>query len=175
MYSNVPENAKPGDFAVVHVVGPLGNYLSYAEWLMGDTNLSYDHALLYIGDGKCIEAMPWGVAVDSMNHPMHMLYTNYLWSTDHLFPTNKQRVDICKAANGYVGTPYNYLEWIAALAWMFKTPFWYQCLPNVMDSHLLMCSQLVAQSWQDGGYPLCGGRYAAYISPADLGTFCLEH
>lgn len=171
----VPDYVQPGDFAVVHVVGPLGNYLSYFEWLMGDTHLSYDHVLLYIGDGKCIEAMPWGVAVDSMDHPMHLLYTNYLWSSDYLFPTQKERTAIVSAAAGYVGTVYNYLEWVAAAAYTMNIWPWKQMLPTIMDSHLLMCSQLVAQSWQDGGYPLCGGRYAAYISPADLGTFCLEH
>ncbi len=180
MNKHVPANARPGDFAVVHVLGPLGNYLSYAEWLMGDPKElelrdTWDHALLYVGDGKCIEAMPWGVSVDSMDNPVHLLYSNYLWSTDILHPTDIQREGIVASAYGYVGTFYNYLEWIPALAWIGRpfTYFWYKMLPAIMDSYLLMCSQLVAQSWENGGYPLCGGRWAAYVSPADLGSYLL--
>ena len=175
MNNHVPANTKPGDFAVVHVLGPLGNSLSYAEWMMGDSQIIYDHALLYVGDNKCIEAMPWGVSVDSMDNPFHAMYSHYLWSTDYLHPTDIQREGIVTSAHQYVGTTYNYFEWIAAMAWIGRpfTYFWYKVLPFIMDSHLLMCSQLVAQSWEDGGYPLCDGRWAAYISPADLGTYLL--
>jgi len=156
---------KPGDFALVHVKGGIGTYLSMVELMLGDNHTRYDHALIYIGGHDCVEAMPYGVVQAPLKAPYHALYGHALWSTGRWNLTDIERSDIVAAAKSYIGTPYNYFAWITLPTFSWNLPG-KNLLPKIMGTHVLMCSQLVAQCYEDAGVPLFS-RWPGYITPAD--------
>ena len=47
---------QPGDFGVVHMNGNPGKWIHIGEIVNGDGFADYEHAFVYVGGGKIVEA-----------------------------------------------------------------------------------------------------------------------
>jgi|SRR5690242_665402 len=175
----IPANVKPGDFFLVSFDGKNPNIDNPKHWLMngglirigqwanGDGFSQYEHVALYVGNDLIIEAENTGTAVANV----HRYDANdTFWSTGIINPTDAQRVAICKAAYGYVGTPYSWVDYAALAAKRLHLGPLVPGLKNyVATSKHMICSQVVDQEYQDAGYQLFDdGRWPGYVTPGSL-------
>ena len=158
---------RPGDFAVVSSGGRAGMLVSAMEEIAYDHSTHWDHAFIYAGDGRIVQAMPSGAE----NAPLGT-YGYSIWSTGILSPSAAQRTAIVAAADRYAAahTGYSFLDYAAIAAHRFGVP-----APGlrayIAGTGHQICSQLVDQCWHDAGYQLFSdGRWEGFVSPYDLGT-----
>jgi cell wall-associated NlpC family hydrolase len=154
---------QPGDFAVVSVDGPAGFAIRLGEWLNGRGFDQYEHAFVYVGDGRVVQAEPDGAADRSRTG--HRLT---IWSTGIADLSDEQRVRVVAAAVHYLGTPYSFLDYLALFLRRLHVPF-----PGlrgyIASTGHMICSQLVDQCYRDAGVELFSdGRWPGYVTPADL-------
>lgn len=168
----------PGDFLVTPTHG--AGLDRVAGWLIRyGTDSPYNHAALYVGalDGygkpQIVEAWPSGARLSDWDS-----YPNCVWSTDRLpaglTPTDGQRTRIVSTAIGMLNTPYGWLDLIAISLAQKRTgrtvdgdEWWVR---RIADTHTLICSQLIDQSYLLGGVHLFeDGRLPGLASPGDLG------
>jgi cell wall-associated NlpC family hydrolase len=164
----VTETRQPGDFAAVDTGGDVGALIKIGEGLNGEGFGEYAHALIYIGGGQIVEAQPGGA-----RKRVRGVQPGDLWSTGLIPLTGSQRTAIVRAAAGYVGTPYSFLDYWALAAHHFRLP-----APGlrgfIQSSHHMICSQLVDQCYQDGGVRLFDdGRWPGYVTPKSLANLLL--
>lgn len=156
----------PGDFAVVSMGGQGGALISAMEQIAYDHATHWDHAFVYTGGGKIVQAEPSGAQVRPLG-----TYEYAIWSTGILFPTAVQRGAIIAAAERYAAEKvgYSWLDYAAIAAHRFHVP-----APGlksfIASTRRMICSQLVDQCWLDGGYHLFSdGRWPGFVAPIDLG------
>lgn len=154
---------QPGDFAVVSVGGPVGRAIAVGEWLNGDGFGDFEHAFIYIGSGRVIQAEPGGAAEAALTP-----HAQILWSSDVIPLTDPQRKAICDAARGYVGVPYSFADYAALAAHRLHIP-----APGLRayigSSKSMICSQLVDQCYADAGVHLyTDSRWPGFVTPASL-------
>jgi len=156
----VPANVKPGDFGLVHMGGDAGKWIRIGQWLNGSGFSDYEHAFIYVGSDTIVEAEPSGAHITKSH------YSNILWSSGIINPTDTQRLAIVKAARSYVGTPYSWADYFSLAARRLHIP-----APHlkafVASSNHMICSQLVARCYADAGCPLYD-RWTGYVTPGDL-------
>lgn len=153
----------PGDFACVSVGGAGGFLVGLGERLCGDAFTQYQHAFVYTGDGEVVQAEPAGAQVARLTG-----HRETLWSSGKIPLTPAQRQAIVRAALGYVGTPYSWLDYVAIGLHRLHVP-----APGlkryIASTKHMMCSQLVDQCYADAGVHLfADGRWPGYVTPADL-------
>lgn len=159
----------PGDFGVTRTGG-----LAAAAIRWG-TNSPVNHAFIYIGHGKIIEADPHGARVNNA-----AAYPGATWSTGRLPALlDAERKAVVEAALHMAGTPYGWAD-IAAITLAQKR------LGGLIDADLaadrqpwivrrlcrtdrLICSQLVDLAYERAGLHLYDdGRLPGLVSPGDL-------
>jgi uncharacterized protein YycO len=166
------EAAEPGvgDFAVCSSGGNAGKTIAFGEWLCGDQFTQYQHAFIYVGDGRIIEAAPDGCAERfRADHAVE------LWSTGIIELTDAQRRTIVAYARQYIGVGYSWADYVAIAAHRLQIPFPHLKAYIASTGHQI-CSQLVDQCYLDAGVHLfCDGRWPGMVTPADLaGLLLLE-
>jgi cell wall-associated NlpC family hydrolase len=154
---------QPGDFALTKIHGITGAFISAGQHLVGD-GAPVQHAFVYVGNGQIVQAMPGGaelIPLEDANEP-------YIWSTGRIPLTAADRVRICGAARGLVGTPYSFLDYGSiALAHYKIRPRWVRDF--VASTDHLICSQLVVEAYRRGGVGLFGPeQLAGDYTPGDL-------
>jgi uncharacterized protein YycO len=159
----------PGDFAVCSSGGDAGKMVAFGEWLCGDQFTQYQHAFLYVGDGRIIEAAPSGCAEQALGG-----HTGVLWSAGIVELTDAQRRTIIAYARGYLGTGYSWLDYAAIAAHRVRIP-----VPHLKayigSTRHQICSQLVDQCYLDAGVHLfADGRWPGFVTPADLAGLLLR-
>lgn len=164
----------PGDFGVVKTHG--GKLLDRlaAEAICWGTNSPVDHAFVYVGGGRIVEA------VRHVRYNTVDAYPGAIWSTGSVALTDAQRDTIFTAAETFVGLPYNILD-IAAIALaqnrlghLVDGDEWW--VKRLSDPTHLICSQLVDQAYLQAGIHLFSdGRLPGLVSPGDLYTYIEEH
>lgn len=154
---------QPGDFALTKISGFTGKAIAAAQWLIGDGS-PVQHALLYVGNGYIVQAMPGGaemIRLEDANEPV-------LWSTDLIPLTAAQRMRIVNEARELVDTPYSFADYLSiGLAHFHVRPAW---LRNyIADSGHMICSQLVDEAHKRAGVALFDdGRLPGDVTPGDL-------
>jgi hypothetical protein len=139
-----------GDFGLVSIKGGVGRLIRLGQWLNGDGFFDYEHAFIYVGNGKIVEAMPGGALLSDLSE-----YDGrgILWSTDYVPLTDQQRNNIVGQALQQVGTPYSFLDYLAIA--LYRLGIKHPGIKNrVEKSKHLICSQLVAKDFFDAGVPL---------------------
>jgi uncharacterized protein YycO len=154
---------QPGDFALTRIGGLTGRFIAAGQYLVGDGS-PVQHALVYVGNGQIVQAMPGGaelIPLEDANEP-------YVWSSGKIELTTSERVRICGAARGLVGTPYSFLDYGSiALAHYHVRPAWVRDF--VADSGHLICSQLVDEAYLRAAVHLFDdGRLPGDVTPGDL-------
>lgn len=175
----IPANVKPGDFFLVSFDGKNpnigdpkhwlmhGGFIRLGQWANGDGFSEFEHAGLYVGNGKIIEAQNTGTAIaDAHRYDGNETF----WSSGIINPTDTQRAAICKAAYGYVGTPYSWPDYAALAAKRLHLgPLVPGLKDYVADTKHMICSQVVDQCYQDGRYQLFNDkRWPGYVTPGSL-------
>lgn len=157
---------KPGDFEVVPVSGQGGKLIHIAQILSNTGRLNYEHARLYLGDGKAVEAQPGGARIVTISDD-----DGGLWSTD-LIPlmTDEERSNIVALGWACVGTPYSIMDYFALAAYRFKIgPLIPGLRAYVKTSKHMICSQLVDRCYNAAGIQLfTDNRWDGYVTPGDL-------
>jgi cell wall-associated NlpC family hydrolase len=159
---------QPGDFAAVDTGGDVGTLIKIGEGLNGEGFGEYAHALIYVGGGQIVEAEPGGA-----RKRVRGVEPGDLWSTGLIPLTAQQRAAICRAADGYVGTGYSALDYLALAAHRFRIP-----VPGlrqyIADSGHMICSALVDKCYQDAGVQLFDdNRWNGYVTPKSLANLLL--
>ena len=164
---------QPGDFAVVDCPSQVGTLIDLAEWLSGGGMTMFNHALICTGitaDGTVmvVEAEPGG----AVERAWHYDGCAHAWSSMQL--TSAQRAALVKAAQGYAGTPYSFLDYLAIAARRFLGPWLSAPLRNyVAGTGHMICSQLVARCYFDAKVPLWP-EWTGYCRPSDLAALVLS-
>lgn len=146
-----------GDFFVVRTNG-------LAAWgIRLVTGSTVNHAGIYVGDDRIVEANPGGADLSPVSY-----YPEAIWASYPL--TDRQREDIALGARAVIGTPYSWTDCAAiGLAKLFG-----RALPAFVRRRLsrpdrLMCSQLVDEVYLEAGVHLFDdGRLPGDVSPGDL-------
>ncbi len=163
------DQIQPGDFAAVVMHGPAGLAVRIGEWANGNGFGNYEHALIAIGGGQIVQAMPDGATCIRRGVEL-----GDLWSTGIINPTSAQRLAIVAAARSYVGVGYSSLDYLALAAHRLHLPT--PVLRHfIASTHHMICSQLVDQCYFDAGVHLFDdGRWPGYVTPADLAGLILS-
>jgi hypothetical protein len=115
------------------------------------------------GEEAVIQAEPAGADWAALTP-----HAKTLWSTGKIPLTDDQRDAIVKAAIGYVGTPYSFLDYAALAAHRLHIPAPHLKTYIASTRHQI-CSQLVDQCYADADVHLFDdGRWPGYVTPADL-------
>ncbi|MFI7096404.1 hypothetical protein [Streptomyces lydicus] len=153
----------PGDFALTKIRGITGRAISAGQYLIGD-GAPVQHALIYIGHGWIVQAMPGGAECIPLEDASPVV----AWSTGKVPLTAAQRVAIAHAACRLVGTPYSFLDFASlALERFHVRPRWVR--DYVASTGHLICSQLVDVAYRRAGVELFDdGRIPGDVTPGDL-------
>lgn len=157
---------QPGDFGLTSIKGGVGFLIRFGQWLNGDGFHDYEHAFVYVGDGKIVEAEPGGALISDLSEYSDR---SIIWSTDLIPLTDEQRNLIVQSALAQEGTPYSFLDYLAIALYRIgiKHP---GVAKRVESSKHLICSQLVALDYEHAGVALT--EYPPYlVTPGKL----LEH
>lgn len=141
---------KPGDFGLVSIKGGVGFLIRVGQFLNGDGFRDYEHAFIYVGDGKIVEAEPGGALISDL---AEYDGRSIIWSTDLIPLTDEQRALIVQSALAQEGTPYSFLDYLAIALYRLgiKHP---GVAKRVESSKHLICSQLVALDYEHAGIPV---------------------
>ena len=141
---------KPGDFGLVSIKGGVGFLIRVGQFLIGDGFRDYEHAFIYVGDGKIVEAEPGGALISDL---AEYDGRSIIWSTDLIPLTDEQRALIVQSALAQEGTPYSFLDYLAIALYRLgiKHP---GVAKRVESSKHLICSQLVALDYEHAGIPV---------------------
>jgi cell wall-associated NlpC family hydrolase len=146
---------RAGAFGLVRTGG-------WAAWLIRvGTRSTVNHAFVYIGDGRIIEAEPDGATESDVSK-----YSSVIWSAVPM--TDEQSSAIVAWAKAQKGVPYGWLD-IAVLSlaafgihnrWIDR---------RIENTHYLICSQLVDKAYELGDVHLFDdGRLPGQVTPGDL-------
>ncbi|AWN05283.1 peptidase [Streptomyces phage Ibantik] len=152
-----------GDFGLTKISGLAGAFVSFGQWFVGDF-APVQHALVYVGDGMVVQAMPSGAELIRLEDASPVVK----WSTGLIHLTDEKREEIADEAYGLVGTPYSFLDYVSiALERLGIRPRW--VLERVAGSERLICSQLVTLAYERAGVQLFSdGRFPGDVTPGDL-------
>lgn len=149
---------QPGDFFVVATHGFVAKVIRAA------TESHVNHAGIFLGGGKVVEAQPHGAVIVSANRYLK----SARWSNLPL--TDEQRARIVAEAARMQGRKYGFVD-IAVLGLVhvvgWHTPQWVR--DYLQRSDRLICSQLVDLVYTRAGIHLFNdGRVPAEVTPGDL-------
>lgn len=147
-----------GDFGLVRTNGWMAWAIRFG------THSTVNHAFIYVGNGKIIEAEPGGARISDVSK-----YSNIIWSTGLVTdPTVGAR--IARWAEAQVGVPYGWLD-IAALTLDAAGIRFAVVDHRIERMDRLICSQLVDKAYRLAGVHLFkDGRLSGEVTPGDLLT-----
>lgn len=160
----------PGDIGLTSISGWAGRGIRAGQWLVGDGFSRREHVVVYVGNGKIIEAEPGGALLSDLSRydPAAVMW---------LRCPQRYRQAVAVAARGYGpdpatgrrGVPYSWLDYDSVAAHRFHIP-----APGlesyIRSSGHMICSQLADRAALDGGWHLfADGRWEGDVIPGDLG------
>lgn len=152
---------QPGDIGLTQISGYVGVGIRFAQWFNGDGFADYEHAFVYTGDDKIVEAEPGG----ALHSPLSRYAANdVVWLR---CPPESGKA-VATAALGLIGVPYSFADYTALALHRFHIP-----TPHlkkfIESSGHLICSQLCDRAASRGGWHLFSdGRWSGDVTPGDL-------
>jgi hypothetical protein len=155
----------PGDFEVVPIGGEGGRLIHLGQGLYGSGFRDFEHARLYLGNGKVVEAEPGGARIVPITPS-----DGGMWSTGIITPADHIRRLIVQYGYQCEGVGYSGLDYFAMAAHHFRLhPVDNMLKDRVASSNHLICSQLVDYCYMMANFHLFDdGRWPGYVTPADL-------
>lgn len=153
----------PGDFGLVSIPGVAGLGVRIGQYLNGNGFSEYEHAFVVLDGNSVLEAEPRGARITPLSAYDN---TNVVYSDWDL--TGQQRSAIVAAAEGLIGTPYSWLDYLSLALHRLHIP-----APHlrryVADSGHLICSQLVDLAYLRAGLHMFNDRrWEGDVTPGDL-------
>lgn len=165
----------PGTVGLTPIGGNTGKVIRFGQWIVShpfarwfskDTQPDYQHAFVYLGDGKLIEAEPGGARINDISE-----YANaeVYWCVNlaHQY-TLEQLENVAEEAEKFAGTPYSFLDYFAIAARRLHIP-----VPGLRaylnSTGHVICSQLATMAYLRAGlaiYPK--SLWPGYVDPMDL-------
>ena len=150
-----------GDFGIIKSKGIA------ARLIQVGTVSRWNHAFIYIGDGKIIEAMPSkGITTNEVTK-----YEKIAWN-QHQGLSKNQRMMIINKAQGLIGKEYGFLDILVIalriLGFKFLTG---KFLEKLTMRQGIICSELVAICYEEAGITLNKPEYL--ITPGDLAEYLI--
>ena len=149
-------NPALGDFGIIKSKGIAARLIQIG------TVSRWNHAFVYIGDGKIIEANPRGVAISPVSK-----YSKIAWN-QHEELNEVQRQEIVKSAKHLVGSAYGFVDILVIglriLGLKFLTSAF---LERLAMKQGVICSELVAICYENAGVPVLN-KQPHLITPGDL-------
>jgi cell wall-associated NlpC family hydrolase len=148
---------QPGDYGVVKTKGWA------AKLIQIGTRSRWNHAFIYIGDDKIIEANPTGVEISPVSK-----YEKISWN-QHEGLVPEMRGHIVAAAYHFVGQPYGFFDIgnlilrIIGLKFLANT----KLLERLAVRNGVICSELVSLCYRGIGLPLTDTP-DHLVTPGDL-------
>jgi len=144
-----------GDYGVVRTGGFFGKLIRLG------TISRWNHAFIYVGNGKIVEANPTGVALSNLSD-----YPLVAWN-QHEELSAEQRNAIVYHANLAIGRPYNFgIIFMLAFRALGVKIFPKKFLHYLANHAGYICSELVAECYQKAGFPVCANPDVC--NPGDL-------
>jgi hypothetical protein len=156
----------PGDIGLVTMGGETGKLIRLGQWLDGDGFENFEHAFVYLGPDKIIEAEPGGAQIRDFHYDLKTVH----WCTGIAkLWTPENRTYVPSVAVRYFGTPYSAADYFALVAKRLRLPG-YPLLKNyVATSKHQICSQLADQIAYDCGVRIFDdGRWPGDVTPGSL-------
>ncbi|MGC9439268.1 hypothetical protein [Streptomyces sp. WG5] len=152
-----------GDFGLAKIGGLAGAFVNFGQWFVGDF-APVQHALVYVGDGMVVQAMPSGAELIRLEDASPVVK----WSTGLVPLGDGEREVICREAKSLVGTPYSFLDYVSIALERFG--FRSKLFRDIIESSdRLICSQLVVEAYSRAGVDLFGaGKFPGDYTPGDL-------
>ena len=130
------------------------------------------HAVVYIGDGNVIEAMPKGAKITPVSRYNDQAVIWNIQEASEFSP--EKALKIANFAKTLEGTPYGFLT-ILACGLLQLGIRWNWLLKHVQNMNVLICSQLVARVYYlAGGIDTANGQPDATVVPELLGERILR-
>lgn len=127
------------------------------------TQSPVNHASVYIGGGRIVEAQPGGAIISPVSK-----YPDAIWSDPGLIPGLAAGFLITHYAMDLVGTPYGWPD-IAALSFAAIGIRSHAIDERIERTDRLICSQLVDRAYLLAGVHLFDdGRLSGEVTPGDL-------
>lgn len=146
---------RPGDYGVVSSNG------FFAKLIRLGTVSRWNHAFIYIGDGKIVEANPTGVAISDLAK-----YDKVAWNQHELL-SDTNRYAITSYAQSTVGRPYNFGIIIMLAFRAIGVKIFPRSIINYLAKHDgYICSELVAEAYAKAEFPVCDAP--DLCNPGDL-------
>lgn len=151
-----------GHFVVVRTSGTLA-------WVIRlFTRSQVNHAAVFVGDGRYVEARLRGARVADLAGVLHGAQPPFVLVESRFDLTSDEQDAVAKAALALVGTPYNFLD-ILALGFMCMGLRWSWLVNRAEREDRLICSQLVDRAYANAGLDLfTDGRPDGSVTPGDL-------
>jgi uncharacterized protein YycO len=144
-----------GDYGVVRTGGFFGKLIRLG------TVSRWNHAFIYVGDSQIVEANPTGVALSPLSK-----YAQVAWN-QHEELSEAQRAGIVQHAKLAIGRPYNFgIIVMLALRALGVKVFPKKIIHYLANHAGYICSELVAESYADAGFPVCDNPDVC--NPGDL-------
>lgn len=168
---DLPAGIKPGDIGLVGAQ-PGAGWLDhlFEESIEWGTDSPVNHAFMYIGQGRIVEAIRH-ISISPVTN-----YTGIQWSTGRLRPidtaTDAQRGQAVAYGLSRVGEKYNIPGVIAVglyqkrVGHLISGDEWWVKLLNA--DHMDFCSELVAKCWLAGGIDLFPRQLPVMVAPSDM-------
>jgi hypothetical protein len=152
-------NPEPGDILAIHTTMVFSRLIQAAQWTKFRSKGAwyYNHAAVYIGNGKIIEANPWGVSIDDLSQ-----YPDGTWI---VMPVQGDKSKALEKAHSLVGTPYGWVDIIALLFLIFgANPRWVDKINRRLST--VVCSQVAALAAEAAGDTVFPDPYLTF--PAQI-------
>jgi hypothetical protein len=155
-----------GSIGLTQIHGGVGRAIRAGQWMLGDGFKDYEHAFVYVGGYRIIEAEPGGALRSSLGryNPEKILWLRC--------PPEFGEA-VAAAAVALIGTPYSFADYGAISAHRLHIP-----MPHldhfIETSGHLICSQLADRAADKGGWHLFNdGRWVGDVSPGDITKLAL--
>jgi hypothetical protein len=159
---------QPGMIGLTQIGGDVGKGIRIGQFLNGNGFSTYEHAFLYLGNGKLLEAEPGGARIaDLSEYPADSVY--FCWNLWALVrPPLLNEAYINRQAQKYVGVKYSFLDYDALAAHRLHIP-----APGlrryISDTSHLICSQLVDEFYHtDLDVTILTGEWPGYVTPGAI-------
>lgn len=186
----MPDLPLPGTIGLTQISGQVGIAIRIGQWLVAKLSIDrtatllrnqgllagtedddwadYQHAFVYLGDGKLIEAEPGGARIADVSEYTTGGKTVYWCGNIAAEYTETQLQAVANYAEALQGTPYSFLDYFAIAAHALHLPVpllkWY-----IGRTKHLICSQLCDYAYEEAGLHLFNdGRWPGFVDPLDL-------
>lgn len=169
-----------GAIGLVKISGQVGMLIRFGQWLVTKLDhvrlktpdeawADFQHAFVYLGDGKLIEAEPGGARiVDLAEYDGWDIYWCSNIAREHVADLGQ----VAKLAPSFEGTPYSFLDYFAIATRALHIP-----VPGlrkfIASTKHEICSALAALIYAESGAALYS-TWTGYVTPLDLMILDIE-